>query len=399
MDDASKKGLFSGIGRNIILVGFVSLFTDLSSQMVFPLIPLFMTSVLAAPAFAVGIVEGAAESIAALLKVFGGYWSDKMKKRKPFIFWGYTLSGITKPLFGFVGTWPLVLVIRGIERMGKGIRNAPRDAMVAESCDPSVLGKAFGIQRSMDGWGSVMGALLGAGFLYVGFGYQTIFKFAFVPAILATLAILLMKEPPPKQETAKKVSARGSFKELPGNLKLFTVVSSVFALGHFGYAFLLLRAKNIGLGDNRAILMYAFFYVVYSIACIPVGMISDKVGRKSMLLLGYLLFGITSFGLSMAGSMKSVVILFGLYGLFYAIIDGGQKAFVVDMAPKHLKATALGAFYTSIGIFALPGGFIAGMLWDKINPEATFYYGAVLSGLAFLVLCFVKPKKAEAAGA
>lgn len=396
-----KKGFLSGIGKNVLLVGFVSLFTDLSSQMVFPLIPLFMTSVLAAPAFAVGLVEGAAESIAALLKVVAGFWSDRVKKRKPFIFWGYTFSGFTKPLFAFVPSWPYILLIRAIERIGKGVRNAPRDALVAESCDKEVVGKAFGIQRTMDGLGSVLGALLGALFMTILVGdtadvYRKIFLISFIPAILATFAILLLKEPKAAQEEGtKKISIKGSWKELPANLKLFTVVSSIFAFGHFGYAFLLLRAKNIGLSDRRAILLYAGFYLVYTIVSTPLGALSDKIGRKTILLIGYFLFAVTSFGLIYATSLQGIIIAFAVYGVFFAIIDGGQKAFVVDLCPKHLKATALGAFYTSIGIFALPGGFVAGMLWEKINPQATFVFGGVLALLAFAVLLFINPKNRE----
>jgi MFS family permease len=267
---------------------------------------------------------------------------------------------------------------------------APRDALVAESCDERVRGKAYGFHRAMDGIGSVLGAVLAFLLLPV-FGYKYIFLFAFIPGIIAVFVILFIKEKnaPLKKET-KNMSLKVSFKELSWNLRLFIIVSSIFALGHFGYAFLLLRAKDIGLADNMAILLYVLFYVVYTICVIPSGILSDKIGRKPVLILGYLIFAITSIGLIFASNLYSLLLFFIIYGIFFAMIDGVQRAFVVDLAPKHLKATALGTFHTAIGLVALPGGFIAGILWDKISPEATFIYGFVLAIISLLLFTLVK---------
>jgi MFS family permease len=382
--------IFSGITRNIFIMGLVSLFTDLSSQMVFPLIPLFLTTVLGCGAYAVGIVEGAAETTASLLKVVSGYWSDKIRKRKPFVLFGYSMSTITKPLFAFANIWAFVLFLRVIERIGKGIRTAPRDALIAESCDESVRGKAYGFHRAADGIGSILGAVL-ALLLLPMWGYRNIFLFALAPGIISVFIIFFIQEKnaPAKQET-KEVSVKLSLKELPANLRFFIIVSSVFALGHFGYAFLLLRAKNIGLADNTAILLYVVFYIVYSICVIPLGIVSDKVGRKPVLMGGYVLFGITSFGLLVTSSFYGILLFFIIYGIFYAMIDGAQRAFVVDLAPQHLKGTALGVFHTAIGLVALPGGYIAGLLWDKVSPEATFGYGLILAIISAVSLVFVR---------
>lgn len=395
MNKYRRIRFLKGITRNILILGLVSLFTDLSSQMVFPLIPLFLTTVLGAGAYVVGITEGAAETTASLLKVISGYWSDKIKKRKPFIFFGYSLSSITKPLFAFTDFWPSVLFIRVIERIGKGLRTAPRDALVAESCQESIRGKAYGLHRAMDGIGSVLGAIIAFLLLPI-LGYRKIFLLAFIPGIIAVFVILFIKEKSkPTKKEGRKTPIKLSFKELPINLRLFIIISSIFSLGHFGYAFLLLRAKNIGLADNMAILLYILFYVVYTICVIPAGMLSDKIGRKPVLITGYLVFAVTSIGLIFSSNIYTLLLFFIVYGIFYAMIDGVQRALVIDLAPGNLKATALGTFHTAIGLVALPGGYIAGLLWDKIGPGATFTYGFTLAIISIALFMFVKPTSGQ----
>lgn len=386
----NKKSFLKGLTRNLIIVGFVSLFTDLSSQMVFPLIPLYLIS-LGAGAWVVGLVEGAAETTAALLKVFSGYWSDRIKRRKPFVLAGYGLSTITKPLFAFVSSWPLVLFVRVFERIGKGIRTAPRDAIIAESADVHVRGKAYGFHRAMDGIGSISGAFLAFILLPI-LGFRDIFLIAFIPGFIAVLFVLLIKEKIKSRETNKQntMSFKVSLKGLPGNLKLFILVSTVFAFGHFGYAFLLLKARTIGLGNDTAIFLYVLFYIVYTLCIIPAGILSDKIGRKPILMMGYTLFAFTAIALFFTSQLYTLLMVFIVYGVFYAMIDGVQRAFIVDLAPADLKATALGTFHASIGLIALPGGLLAGLLWDVISPEATFVFALCLSLCALLLFVFVK---------
>jgi len=388
----NSKSLFKGINRNVLILGMVSFFTDLSSQIVVPVIPLYLTSVLGVGALAVGIVEGAAESTASLLKVVSGFWSDKIKKRKPFVFWGYSLSAISKPLFALAGSWGLLLFFRILERMGKGLRTAPRDAIVAASSESGKRGKAFGIHRAMDGIGSVLGALL-AFFLLPVLGYEKLLLFAFIPAFIAVIFIRGIREK--KLGSAQRVVEKKDtvlFGAMPRPLKIFIGVASLFAFGHFGYAFLLLRANHIGLGDDRAIFLYVLFYLVYTVVSIPAGWLSDKVGRKPVLFSAYLLFAFISLGLIFTNAPISLLVFFILYGIFYAVIDGVQRAFVADLSPAGLKATSLGFFHTAIGLFALPGGIIAGWLWDSFMPEATFVFGFVLSLMAAVLFLFMKNK-------
>jgi MFS family permease len=382
-----KKIVFKGLSRNILIVGMVSLFTDLSSQMVFPLIPLYLVT-LGAGAWIIGLVEGAAETTASFLKVFSGYFSDKTKKRKPFVLAGYSISTITKPLFAIANIWPFVLIIRIIERIGKGIRNAPRDAIIAESCDISHRGKAYGFHRAMDGIGSITGALI-AFILLPTMGFKNIFLIAVIPGIIAVFCIIFIKEKKIKHDTKKQI-LKIRLKKLPLNLKMFLFVSIIFSFAHFGYAFILLKAKNIGLDNQYAIFLYILFYFVYTLLIIPAGILSDKIGRKPVIITGYILFSITSLGLIFTNIVLILLLMFILYGCFYAMIDGVQRAYVVDLAPENLKATALGTYHTSIGLAALPGGLILGLIWDQISPEVMFVYALLLSLSAMLVISFIK---------
>jgi MFS family permease len=395
-----RTAFFNGLVRNIIIVGFVSLFTDLSSQMVFPVVPLFLLS-LGASVWVVGLVEGAAETTASLLKVFSGYWSDKIRRRKPFVFAGYGLSSITKPLFAIAQTWPFVLLFRIVERIGKGVRDAPRDAIVAESVDVTIRGKAYGFQRAMDGIGSFSGAILAIIFLtYFASSdqiaaYRNLFLLAFFPGIIGVIFILFIKEKQQPSQTQKHHTTpfRVSMKKLPRNLQIFILVSTIFSLGNFGYAFLIVRSNKLGYPDSTTLLLYILFYIVYTLCTIPAGVLSDKIGRKPVLITGYMMFAVTAICLIFTSQLYMLVLIFILYGIFFGLIDGVQRAFVVDLAPPDLKGTALGTFHTATGLIALPAGIIAGFLWDTFSPQATFIFALCLALFSLLLFTFVKNTK------
>lgn len=396
------KYFLKWISRNVLFLWLVSLLTDLSSQMVFPLIPLFLVS-LGSWATVIGIVEGAADTTAALLKVFSWYLSDKFKKRKIFILIGYSFSTITKPLFALAQTWPVVLIFRVIERVGKWLRDAPRDALVAESTNPKFMGKAYGVQRAMDGTGSVLGAVL-ALVLFPMLGYQKLFIFAFVPGLIAVLAILFVKEAKnmKHERTREHVHAKPkieipslstALKILPNNLKLFIVVAALFGLVNFGYAFMLLKAKSVGASDERSILFYVLFYGVYTLISTPAGIFSDRIWRKKMLWIAYSLFLVVTLWLALMTQIGRVIFFFILFGVVFAIVDGTERALVVDLAGKNQKGTALGLFHTAIGILSLPGWYILWMLRDKFSPQATFFFAFAIGVIIMIMFRFVNTKK------
>jgi len=291
-----------------------------------------------------------------------------------------------KPVLAFAGNWGSVLGIRILDRVGKGLRDAPRDAIIAESNAQTTMGKAYGFHRAMDGAGSVGGAVAAALLLPI-LGFINLFKLAIIPGLISVAVIFFVKEP--KRTVAverKKVSLRVGFKELTRELKIFILIATIFTLGNYNYAFLMLRAKNDGLGDEKVIMLYALFYLIYTLLSMKAGSWSDKIGRKPVLLAGYGMFSVLSFGLFLFSGMVYTIISFILFGIFFALVDGVQRAFVSDLAPADIKGTALGTFHTFTGLAALPAGYIAGMLWSHVNPQATFLFGTamgIISVIAF----------------
>ena len=373
---------------NVIFLGLVSFFADLSSEMVYPLIPIYLTSVLGATPTLVGVIEGIAESLASLLKVFSGYISDKYNKKKPIAFFGYATGLVYKIALIFAGSWYGILFARIIDRLGKGIRTAPRDVMVSESADENATGKTFGIHKALDMAGSAIGILL-AFVLFKSIGsdsYKTIFIVSIIPMVLALSMFGFIKENKEYKAVAKREPFWKNVRKLDGRLKLYLLVAFVFTLGNSSNTFLLLKASNIGFSNTNTILLYFIYNLVASVFAIPFGKKSDSIGRKKILVLGYIVFAFVYFNFAFATNKVMIVLAFIIYGLYTAMVSGVEKAFISEIAPKDLKGTMLGLHSTLVGIALFPASVIAGLLWDYVGGFAPFVFGATLSLISALIL-------------
>ena len=401
--------------KNIILLGLTSLLADFSSEMIQPLMPFFITA-LGGAGVAVGLVGGGGDALASIFKVLSGHWADRGKKYKKFVFWGYGFSAIAKFFFPLAKTWSHILVLRPVERIGKGLRDAPRDAIVSESTGGTVerRGLGFGVQRAMDSAGAIIGSIV-VYILFVDFGFdfRTIFFIAAIIAVTALVPLFFVREP----KTLKEREVRHhklSFKNLSPQLKKFMLVATLFHLANFNFMFFILKASEVfkGISDLSSytflrffvtsfepeklaiglpILLYIFYNIFEAILSAPAGSLSDKIGRKPVVLVGYSLFAAASLGFIFADSLFALLGLFALYGAFKAFIDASQRAFVSDMSPVEHRATSLGAFETSTGLALIPAGLMAGVLWN-INPAYPFTYGFGLSVVAILALLFTIKK-------
>jgi MFS family permease len=372
---------------NILLLGLVSFFSDVSSEMVYPLIPLYLTSAFGATPGLVGIIEGIAESAASLLKVFSGYVSDKYKSKKPIAFAGYGTSLIYKLALLIAGSWPGILAARVIDRVGKGIRTAPRDVLVSESAEASRSGQAFGLHKAMDMAGSALGIFLSYLLLKYGRGeFKRVFLISAIPAALGLAVLLFVKEKREKKERRERIPFWKNLSGLDRNLKLYLLVAFLFTLGNSSNTFLLLKAKNVGFNDTSVILLYFAYNLTASILAYPLGKLSDRVGRKKLLVAGYLVFSAVYLGFAVAGSKDAIAAVFVIYGLYTALTAGVERAFITDIAPPELKGTMLGLHSTVVGIALLPASVIAGWIWDLFGPKAPFFFGSFLSLCAAAVL-------------
>lgn len=381
---------------NVILLGLVSFFADISAEMVYPLIPLYLTVFLGATPALVGIIEGIAESLSALLKVFSGHIADRYNKKKPLAFFGYSTGVLYKVMLVFSVSWPGILVARVVDRVGKGIRTAPRDVLICESAPPGQAGKAFGVHKALDMAGSAIGILI-AYILLSRSGdigdFKRIFWISMIPAVLGLLLFLKIKEKRVPRCATERIPFRASIAKLDRKLKLYLFVVFLFTLGNSSNAFLLLRAKDVGFTNSSVILLYFIYSVSASLLSIPAGKRSDKIGRKRLLIAGYAIFAMVYLGFAFASSKPAVIQLFLLYGVYTAVITGAERAFISEIAPPELKGTMLGLHATIIGIALFPASAIAGVLWVSFGAPAPFIYGAGLSIVSAVILLFFWDKK------
>jgi MFS family permease len=386
-----------GFEKNIFFTGLVSFFMDVSSEMIYPLVPLFLASVLGVNKSVIGLIEGIAESTASLLKVFSGWLSDRMGNRKNLMIAGYAISTLSRPITATAGGWPQMLTARFVDRLGKGIRTAPRDAIISESCDSARLARSFSFHRSMDTMGAVVGPAIAM--LVLGFflnNYTLVFWLSMVPATIAVLIIIFCITEKKKHDAAAQAEpVKLTLAVLDWKGKYFIFIAALFALGNSSDAFLILRAQQVGIATAVIPAVYLVFNLIYALSAIPAGMVADRFGKKRLILLGFVLFSALYYGFAVAGTPASIWALFGLYGIFMALTEGIQKAFLATIIPPEFRATAFGIFSTALGLAALPASLIGGWLWDHVSPAATFYFGSITAGLSailliILILCINK---------
>lgn len=384
------KKRISGLGRNVFFTGLVSLFMDISSEMVYPLVPLFLTGVLGASKTIVGVIEGIAEATTSLLKIISGWLSDRFGKRKLLMTIGYGISAASRPILAAALTSTHVLGARFIDRLGKGIRTAPRDAIIAESTEVGNLGLAYGFHRSMDTVGAIIGPSIAVALLYFfNNDMRLVFLASTIPGVIAVLIIAVFIREKKKtviQEAGQEIRPpKLSISEFNGQFRHYLMVIAVFSIGNFADAFLILKAESAGMAKEYIPAIYLAFNIVYAASSIPMGALADRIGIKNMLVLSFIVYSAVYAGVAGASTPLHMWLLFPAYGLYRGMSDGSQKAYLALISPKERKATAFGAYHAVTGLMLLPASIIAGYLWDNVGPSATFIYGSAMSALAVVI--------------
>jgi len=382
---------------NIFFIGLISFFTDISTEMVYPLIPLYLTGTFGATPALVGFIEGIAESLASLLKVYSGYLTDRFQKKKLTAFSGYAAGVFYKFALIFAGSWTGILGARVIDRIGKGIRTSPRDVLVSESTDAKNMGKAFGLHKALDMFGAGLGILI-IYFLMKSSGgsydYRRLFALSMIPAVLGLFMFVFVKEKKPIRDETRRDPFWKNINKIDGQLKLYLLVVFLFTLGNSSNAFLILRAKHAGFDETSVIFLFFIYHAAAAVLSMPLGKLSDKIGRKNLLVPGYITFALCYAGFAFADTRIALLAVFALYGVYTAMITGVERAFVAEIAPPQLKGTMLGLHSTVAGIALLPASVIAGQLWNAFGAAVPFLFGAGLSLLsASLLIVFMKGRK------
>ncbi|MFW6151380.1 MAG: MFS transporter [Verrucomicrobiota bacterium] len=383
--------------RNVYVLGLTSLFNDWSSEMIFPLLPAFMAQILNIPKPLIGLIEGVSRSLASILKFFSGYISDRLGRRKALAVTGYALSNIVRPFLALAHTWWAVLAVRAADRFGKGVRTAPRDALLASSTEKTkkTRGRSFGFHRAMDTTGAMLGTIC-AYFLLrflpwdMDMNYRTVFLLAVIPGAIGTAYIILGTKEQPVTGARRKPSL--NWKKLPANIRKLVIASVIFGIGNYTFTFFILRIFEMGVSQVVVPLVYLFYNIVYMAASIPAGRLSDRIGRKKVLMAGFVLYALTATGFALLNSLFAAWALMGLFGLHMAMTDATARAFISDLADEEVRGTALGVYHTGVGIADLPAGLLAGFLWAQLSSSATFLAGAVLAFVSIAVLATVKEK-------
>lgn len=399
--ETSPRRKIFGLHPNVFFLGLVSFFTDASSELTMTILPLFLANVLGVGPAIIGLIEGIAESTATILKVVSGWLSDRLGRRKPLAVLGYSLSTLAKPFLYLAGAWPLVLAVRFTDRLGKGIRTSPRDALVADSSSQADRGKSFGFHRALDSLGAVLGLAVAAAIVYGGQRgaleltretYQKLVPVGVAPAVVAVLLLLLFvrevrgarkRQEPPEWAASPSPGPSTAF---GGRFKVFLAITVVFTLGNSSDAFLILRAQNLGISTFNILLLLVMFNLVNALVSLPAGLISDRWGRRVVIIFGWAVYGLIYLGFALVQAPGQVAWLFALYGVYHGAVEGVSRAYVADMVPEERRGTAYGLYHGAVGVTALPASLIAGWLWQTVDPSAPFFLGAALALLAAVSL-------------
>lgn len=393
-----------GLHPNVFFLGVVSLFTDISSEMIFTITPLFLANVLKAGASVVGIVGGVTEGTDAIFRIFSGWFSDRIGKRKILAVSGYGLSTVVKPFMYLVTNWGGVLGVRLGDRIGKGVRSSSRDALIADSLAVNERGKGFGFHRAMDTSGAVLGLAIGALIIYLVQGggidlelktYQWMVLIGVIPAIIAVFVLLGLVREQKKETTGVKTAfpLSGITRGFEKRFWFFIIVIAIFTLGNSSDFFLILRAQKIDTPLIQVMLMLVLFNTTYALVAIPMGILSDNIGRRRVIAMGWFIYALVYFGFALATQVWQVWGLFAVYGLYYGIVEGAAKAFIADLVPAERRGTAYGLYQGVVGIMLFFASVIGGFIWDAISPGATFYLGAGLALSATLGIGFFIKEK------
>jgi len=407
MQNKTKQNIFK-LPRNVWAVSFASFFMDISSEMVINILPLYLANVLGVGTGIIGLIEGLAETTASILKLFSGWFSDKMHSRKWIAISGYAISAFSKPFFFFAGSWEMIAGTRWADRIGKGIRTAPRDALVADSTTKEQRGISFGFHRAADTAGAMLGLVFALLIVLVlqangKFIEQNTFRIIVLlslpPAFLAVLALIIGSKDVPV--TSERPAPKFALTSLGKPFITFLVIVGIFTLGNSSDAFLVLRAQNVGLSLTGILIMLILFNLIYTLISTPAGSLSDKIGRKRLIVGGWLVYAIIYLGFGLAQVEWHIYLLYAVYGLYYGMAYGTANAYVADLVPGELRGTAYGTYNAMIGLLAFPASLIAGILWQGagswggFGPSAPFFFGAALALLATLLMLFWMPKEAD----